>query len=550
MRWACYDGAQKKRSQWGLIAPQRIESSNSSLDGRRGMTGKIFINYRRGDEPGFTQALLGRLEQAFPAERLFIDVDNIPPGEDFVRMLESQVAECDAMLAIIGNGWLDATDERGNRRLHDPNDFVRVEIESALRQGKRVIPVLVHEARMPRSDELPEAIRSLATRNAVRLTHERFRADVQGLIRALQGALDEVVTRRPRSGRDAKRRLEHSKRPRWLLGILLGLCAVGVVVIGSILALNLHPTTTRQATLVPNSTQPTSPQLTTVQPSPPQPGNSAQALPSRSAPAQSTPTKVQEGAPTKAASKPVPQSGGTTVASANPNTANVEVIFWNSIKDQKNVSLFEAYLKRYPNGAFADIARITLNELKMAPPLLPTQQSDDSLPITDPTLLHDLRDRLYELNFDPGPIDGPVTEATHAAIKEFQQQRNLPATGIATMGLLKQLRTIGGVKPWGAIVFDKDHEKWGMAWNESTRTAAVAHARASCGDANSCPVEISFFGTDCGAFAHSTAGWSIVAREDITKAKEQALGDCLKRGKSCQIIAAVCADGAQRFTAN
>jgi hypothetical protein len=58
------------------------------------MSGKIFINYRHGDEPGFTQALLGRLEQAFPAERLFIDVDNIPPGEDFVRMLESQVAQC------------------------------------------------------------------------------------------------------------------------------------------------------------------------------------------------------------------------------------------------------------------------------------------------------------------------------------------------------------------------------------------------------------------------------------------------------------------------
>jgi len=75
------------------------------------MTSKIFINYRRGDEPGFTQALLGRLEQAFPAERLFIDVDNIPPGEDFVSMLESQVAQCDAMLTVIGNGWLNAKDE-------------------------------------------------------------------------------------------------------------------------------------------------------------------------------------------------------------------------------------------------------------------------------------------------------------------------------------------------------------------------------------------------------------------------------------------------------
>ena len=156
------------------------------------MSGKIFINYRRGDEPGFTQALLGRLEQAFPADRLFIDVDSIPPGEDFVRMLESQVAQCDALLAVIGHGWLNATDERGSRRLDDPNDFVRIEIESALKQGKRVIPVLVHEARMPRPDELPEAIRPLATRNAVRLTHERFRADTQGLVKALQQTFEDA----------------------------------------------------------------------------------------------------------------------------------------------------------------------------------------------------------------------------------------------------------------------------------------------------------------------------------------------------------------------
>jgi TIR domain len=153
------------------------------------MSGNIFINYRRGDEPGFTQALVGRLEQVFSAERLFIDVDHIPPGEDFVRVLEAQVAQCDVLLAVIGKGWLDAADGGGHRRLDDPNDFVRVEIESALKLGKRVIPVLVNDAHMPRADQMPEALRPLATRNAVRLTHERFRADVQGLVGALQRGL-------------------------------------------------------------------------------------------------------------------------------------------------------------------------------------------------------------------------------------------------------------------------------------------------------------------------------------------------------------------------
>jgi len=148
-------------------------------------SGKIFINYRRGDESGFVQALFARLEQAFSAEQLFMDVDNIPPGEDFVRMLESQVAHCATMLAVIGKRWLDATGEHGNRRLDDPNDFVRIEIESALKQGKRVIPVLVDGARMPRPDELPESLRPLARCNAVQLRHERFASDVQGLVKAL-----------------------------------------------------------------------------------------------------------------------------------------------------------------------------------------------------------------------------------------------------------------------------------------------------------------------------------------------------------------------------
>jgi len=540
------------------------------------MTGKIFINYRRGDEPGFTQALLGRLEHTFPAEQLFIDVDNIPPGEDFARMLESQVAECDAMLAIIGNGWLDATDERGNRRLHDPNDFVRIEIESALRQGKRVIPVLVHEARMPRADELPEAIRPLATRNAVRLTHERFRADVQGLIRALQGALEDAAKRRPRL----------SKPSQWALGIFAGVCAAVAVVFGSIVGLNhlmqtpptksappaspqftMAPPASPQVTTTPPATPklttapppmspqpattpPASPQLTTAPPKPVQPAHSAQASTPHSVPAQPAPAKVQAAAPIQAAApKAVPPNGGPAATSISPDALNVEVTFWNSIKDQKNASLFEDYLKRYPSGVFADIARVALEELSTPRPSAPAQQPDDSLPIADPLLLDELRDRLYELNFDPGPRDGPMTDAAHEAIREFQQQSSLEVTGAATMGLLRKLREIGALKPWGAIVYGKSSGKWGMAWGEETRKAAVARARLSCGDSASCPVEISFFGVECGVFAYSSSSWAITAREDIAKAKAAALSDCAKRGRSCEVVASVCADGRERFSA-
>ena len=236
------------------------------------------------------------------------------------------------------------------------------------------------------------------------------------------------------------------------------------------------------------------------------------------------------------------------VAPALSEQANLELTFWNLIKDEKNPRLFEAYIKRYPNGAFADIARIMLDDLKTAA-LTPPTHTDDASPINDATLFNELRDRLYELNFDPGPLQGPATDAAGEAIREFQQQSSLAPTGMATIGLLRRLREIGGLKPWGAIVYGKDNGKWGMAWDEPTRKAAVASARASCGDARSCPVEISFFGTDCGVFAYSNSSWAITAREDVVKAKEAALTDCRKRGKSCQIVASVCADGAERFSA-
>jgi len=515
------------------------------------MSGKIFINYRRGDEPGFTQALLGRLEQAFPAERLFIDVDNIPPGEDFVAMLESQVAQCDAMLTVIGNNWLGAADERGGRRLDDPHDFVRIEIESALKQGKRVIPVLVHQARMPHPEELPEAIRPLSQRNAVRLTHERFRSDVQGLIKALQGAIDEVASRRSGVAGASDLGIKPLERSQPSRRTLISFVVLGVVLVGAVGFWFAYPRLTlpsREAAPVQSAAvQPTSAQPTPVQPAAVQPTPAPDKVPAAPIqPAQIQPAPIQ---PAPSVVAPPPQTEIATPPSLIPDATSIEVAFWTSIKDEKNPHLFEAYLKRYPDGAFADIARITLEELKAAARTPPPPQADDSVQISDPVLLNELRDRLYELNFDPGPLDGPLTDATRKAIQEFQQQINLPPTGIATMGLLRRLRELGSVKPWASIVYGKDNGKWGMAWNESTRKAAVAGARVSCGDSSTCPVEVSFFGAACGVFAYSASSWAITTRDDIGKAKAAALADCGKRGRSCQIVASVCADGAERFSA-
>lgn len=159
--------------------------------------GKIFLNYRRGDDPGFTQALYQRLEDTFTAAALFMDVaGHIKPGDDFVEVLNSQVAACDVLLAVIGPRWADLL----AARQEDPDDFVVIEIKAALSdRDKRVIPVLVGGASIPRSDILPEPIRQLARRNGTSLRPERFKGDCQDLISVLKEQLAEVKTRRTTS---------------------------------------------------------------------------------------------------------------------------------------------------------------------------------------------------------------------------------------------------------------------------------------------------------------------------------------------------------------
>ena len=98
--------------------------------------GEIFINYRRGDDPRYTGRLFDRLEEAFEPQQLFLDVDNIAPGLDFVRKFSSEsVARCDVLLVVIGKGWIDARNPLGMRRLDNPHDFVRIEIESSAKPG-------------------------------------------------------------------------------------------------------------------------------------------------------------------------------------------------------------------------------------------------------------------------------------------------------------------------------------------------------------------------------------------------------------------------------
>jgi uncharacterized caspase-like protein len=238
----------------------------------------------------------------------------------------------------------------------------------------------------------------------------------------------------------------------------------------------------------------------------------------------------------------------TAARAARPVPPSSDQVSWELIKDTTDESALKRFVARYPDSALRKDADGRIAALEAAKPPKPAAP-DDAAPIKDPLLLNEVRDRLYELNFDPGPLSGSLTDATRQAIREFEQQTNLSPTGIPTMGLLRRLREAGELKPWGAIVYGKGNAKWGMAWGQTSRKAAVAKARASCGDVTTCPVEISFFAPSCGVFAYSDSNWAIMARDEIGKAKSAALEGCSKRGKSCQVAASVCADGTQRVGA-
>ena len=118
-----------------------------------------------------------------------MDVDTVEPGADFASVITQAVGSCEVLIALIGPTWSTIADQRGRRRLDDPDDFVVLEIQAALEREIHVIPVLVDGAVMPNRYDLPEELRDIARRNAVRLDHETFRSDVAILLDAVERIL-------------------------------------------------------------------------------------------------------------------------------------------------------------------------------------------------------------------------------------------------------------------------------------------------------------------------------------------------------------------------
>jgi len=151
---------------------------------------RIFLSYRRGDSIAHVNALFGPLRQRFGDEQVFKDTDDIPPGQDFVHVIDRELQSCSVLLAVIGKNWLNARVPKSkSRRLDDANDYLRLELATALKNDRvLVIPVLVGDGSMPSTSDLPPDLAPLARRNAFALRDERWESDVKELIDKLEAS--------------------------------------------------------------------------------------------------------------------------------------------------------------------------------------------------------------------------------------------------------------------------------------------------------------------------------------------------------------------------
>jgi len=189
---------------------------------------RIFISYRRDDASGHAGRLYDALESHFGRASVFMDVDTIRLGSDFAQVIEQAVAQCDVVVVLMGRQWITGTALAGQRRLDDPDDFVRLELESALAHDLNVVPVAVQGTAFPTAGELPASLEPLSRRQGIELRDTAWHDDVQRLIRRLERLAE------PATPTDPRRRSGGMSRRRALIGggvlALLVAVAAGVAV--------------------------------------------------------------------------------------------------------------------------------------------------------------------------------------------------------------------------------------------------------------------------------------------------------------------------------
>jgi Tol biopolymer transport system component len=201
----------------------------------------IFISYRRSDSPDATGRIYDRLVAEFGKAQVFKDIDSIPLGMDFRGHLNQVVGGCAAVLAIVGPGWIDTRGTAGQRRLEDPDDFVRIELEAALARGIPVVPVLVGNATMPGVTQLPATLSELAYRQSIQVRPDPdFHNDATRLVSALQAILDPDAPRRE-APVSATRTPTGARPLRWKIAFAAAMLAAAALAIPALTHLRETP---------------------------------------------------------------------------------------------------------------------------------------------------------------------------------------------------------------------------------------------------------------------------------------------------------------------
>ncbi len=186
-----------------------------------GSRGGIFISYRREDTAANAGRLYDRLSDRFGEDRVFMDVDSIAIGLDFTKAVIEAVSVCNILLVLVGGDWLTITDSRGRRRIDNPDDWVRVEIETALQRDIPIVPIVVDEAALPRAEELPPSLQPFVRRQAFRLSHTGFKSEIASLITAIDKVF-EARSGRSAGAPKAASRDSASGQEKWQLKLVAG----------------------------------------------------------------------------------------------------------------------------------------------------------------------------------------------------------------------------------------------------------------------------------------------------------------------------------------
>lgn len=196
---------------------------------------KIFVSYRRQDASGEAGRLVDHLREVYGEESVFLDVETLEAGLDFVQAIDKALNSCKVLIAMIGPHWINVKDAEGNSRLFHEGDFIRIEIAAALKRNIRVIPVLVNGAVMPTPEQLPEDLQALTRRHAQELSSSRWKYDCDQLV----AVLDKIIEPNPTPKTEIiKPKTIPPKQKSWLAKNYLWVIAifVGIIIIISLLS--------------------------------------------------------------------------------------------------------------------------------------------------------------------------------------------------------------------------------------------------------------------------------------------------------------------------